>query len=467
MPSGIVWRHPSALGGRAVRFFDRFTRDELSAKVWWPMALLGLVALVASVPLANRAADQARADAAARATAVSIATLEPLLSAGAVAELPATARSIVAADPTVDTVRIWNAAHQLMVSSVAADHIRSGEALNDAELNRAMTDGADWVVTNRTMSGGEGPVTFNAYTLIESADGKVVTQFEAADAKVLSNVHRFWMWVRIAVGLGTLFVFALALLSMREPLARIGAGVPFYAESVPPGLRVIDAESAITLEQAGGRAKDRLASLQAKLDESERLRLRTEGELQQALTALRTGGQMAAPAEVPDAAPEPIRASRPSPEVAAAALEAAEQNKRARAAAAAEKQRAKAAAAAPAPPAIPVESSQTARPDEVTVTADDLRITTSVAPETEAEAEEDRGPEVVVPQREPAAVGTGSASSGPDADHAARDVLERLVAEPTEHQPADDTSDLRSRLARTAALKKPGSRERQESREDP
>ena len=50
--------------------------------------------------------------------------------------------------------------------------------------------------------------------------------------------------------------------------------------------------------------------------------------------------------------------------------------------------------------------------------------------------------------------------------HDARDVLERLVHEPVEHEPVDDTQDLRSRLARTAALKKPGSRERQESREE-
>ena len=66
-----------------LRFFDRFTRDEVSAKVWWPLALVGVVALVLSVPLANRAADRTRADAADWAAATSEATIEPLTSSGA------------------------------------------------------------------------------------------------------------------------------------------------------------------------------------------------------------------------------------------------------------------------------------------------------------------------------------------------------------------------------------------------
>jgi hypothetical protein len=45
----------------------------------------------------------------------------------------------------------------------------------------------------------------------------------------------------------------------------------------------------------------------------------------------------------------------------------------------------------------------------------------------------------------------------------ASDVLHRLVPDgDPEPEPADDPGDLRARLARTAALKKPGSRERQD-----
>jgi hypothetical protein len=449
-----------------VRFFDRFTRDEVSAKVWWPLALLGLIALVASVPLANRAADRARSDAATRAAAVSIATLQPLTSSGVSAsEVSAAASSIVAADPTLSAVRVWGASHQLLSSSDGADQIGSNEAMNDADIDRALSDGAIWLVTNRTMSGDAGPATYHAYTPIQSAGGgSVVTQFEAADSAILADVHHDWTWFRIVVGLATLFLFGLALLSMREPVARIGAGVPFYAENVPPWLRVLDVDRAIALEQAGDRAKDRLAGLQARLDESERLRLRAEGELQQALTALGTGGRKVEPAMlVPEAAP----ASRqsPSPEAAAAAVAAAEEKKRARAAAAEEKQRAKAAAAASkAARTVRAEPGPPARPDDVTIADEDLAIS-ATAGASEVDASEAPAV-VVVPEQQPAPVAAASSHTGADTDHEARDVLERLVPEPSEQQPVDDTSELRSRLARTAALKKPGSRERQESRED-
>ena len=453
-----------------MRFFDRFTRDEVSAKVWWPLALLGLIALVGSVPLANRAADQARIDAATSAAVVSKARIEPLTAAGAsTAEISAAASAIVAADPTWSAVRVWNTQHNLTVSSDSSDQLNSSEAMNDSDIDRALTAGAVWLVTNRTLSGDEGPATFDAYTAIKGTGGNVVTQFEALDATVLTDVHHFWMWFRIVAGLGTLFVFALALLSMREPLARIGAGVPFYPENVPPWLRVVDVDRAVALEQAGDRAKDRLAGLQARLEESERLRLKAEGELQQALTALGTRGRMPAPLVVPEAEP----ASGPSPEAAAAAA-AAEENKRARAAAAAEKQRAKAAAAeeqqqraGAAVAAAQPESTAPARPDDVTVRSDDLGITATPEPESEMEmGRHARSDVVVVPEPEPAPVTAGAASAAPAEDHDARDVLERLVHEPVEHEPVDDTQDLRSRLARTAALKKPGSRERQESREE-
>lgn len=444
--------------------FDRFTRDEVSAKIWWPLALLGVVALVLSVPLANRAADRARADAAERAAAVSAATFQPLTSRGASAtELSAAASSVVAADPTLSAVRVWGPQHQLLASSDNADTIGSEEAMNDTDIDRALSAGAVWLVTNRTLTGAEGPVTYEAYTAIQGTNGNVVTQFEAPDSTVLADVHHDWMWFRIVVGLGTVLLFALALLSMREPAARIGAGVPFYAENVPPWLQVMDADRAVALEQAGQRAKDRLAGLQARLDESERLRLKAEGDLQQALTALGTGGRIGAPVVVPEAVPT----GRPSPEAASAAVAAAEEKKRARAAAAEEKQRAKAAAAASAARHEPVPVPP-ARPDDVTVRTDELSITAAAETEPEVETGRHARSDAIVipePEPEPAEVAAG-ASRGAETGHEARDVLERLVPEPTEHEPADDTSDLRSRLARTAALKKPGSRERQESRED-
>ncbi len=76
-------------------------------------------------------------------------------------------------------------------------------------------------------------------------------------------------------------------------------------------------------------------------------------------------------------------------------------------------------------------------------------------------AAETRPEVVVVPSPAPAPVAAKAAGGSDDAT----EVLHRLVPEGESPEPLDDPADLRARLARTAALKKPGSRERQEERE--
>ena len=464
-----------------MRFLDRFTRDEVSAKIWWPLALLCIVALVASVPLANRAADNAREDASLRAAESSNASIEPLTSAGATAtDLAPVLEQLAASDPVVTAVRVWDAQHALFASSVPTDALGSAEALNDADIDAAIKDGRTWVLSDRLPTGDAGPVTYYAYTVIHGSGGSsVVTQFEAPDATLLTDVHQFWLAFRIAVGVAALLILALAGLSMREPVARIGTGVPFYPESVPPWLAVIDVDRAVALEQAGGRAKDRLIGLQQRLDESERQRLKAEGELQQALAAVSAGGRgmpvPSAPASTSAGAPR-----QPTPEAAAAAVAAAAAS--AKAAKARRTKKAVPAAAAdatepataepvvvPEPePAVPkppvaVEATPEPAPEPVGVTADDVTVS-SVPVETERDG--NGWPEVVVlPDPEPARHAAVAAGS-PDSDADVLDVLNRLVEPVGDPEPAgDDAGDMRARLARTAALKKPGSRERREERE--
>ncbi len=557
-----------------MRLLDRFTRDDVSAKVWWPMALVGVVALVLSVPLANRAAVQTRSDAATRAAAISVAAVQPLTSAGATSTaLTNSLHSIVDADPTLRAVRVWDASHLLVASSVKSDSIGSGEALNDADIDQALASGSTWLVTDRLPTGDAGPATFYAYSAIDGGSGSVVTQFEVADETLLADVHHDWLWFRILVGVGTLLLFGLAFLSMREPVAPIGAGVAFYPASVPPWLEVMDVDRAVALEQAGDRAKDRLVGLQHRLDESERLRLKAEGQLQQLLAAQGAGGRMPMPDVQPVVIPEaaPTRASAPpaivpaparplvldpTPEAAAAAVAAVEAKKRKRtsrtsatAEAPAKPKRTAAAgpeaklqpAPATEPAAKPRRAATKAKPaepqrattpaklvaepkpvaasapapvmpsaDSVTVVADDLSVTsaplppepasvgapipepgagaaaegkharrraTAAAPATRA-AEADPGPRdseawpevIVIPDQQPAATvaaPVGAASEqGSDSDRDVLDALNRLVPPTGEHTSEAEASDLRARLARTAALKKPGSRERQESRQE-
>jgi len=317
------------------------------------------------------------------------------------------------------------------------------------------------------------------------------------------------MAFRIVVAVAALLLLLLAGLSMREPVAKIGAEVPFYPESVPPWLAVIDVDRAVALEQAGDRAKDRLAGLQQRLDESERLRQAAEGELQQALTALSARRGM----PVPNAATlaKPTGAPRqPTPEAAAAAVAAAAASAKeaktrrakrgepapveARPEPAKTKSKPKPVptgsapavaarpepVAVPEPPAIVPEPAPTRastpapkrapepapkpapEPESVNVRADDVSIT--AAPEGAEHA--DTWPEVVVlPDPELARSGAAPAGS-PDSDATVLDVLNRLVEPVGDPGPAgDDIGDMRARLARTAALKKPGSRERREERE--
>ena len=64
---------------------------------------------------------------------------------------------------------------------------------------------------------------------------------------------------------------------------------------------------------------------------------------------------------------------------------------------------------------------------------------------------------VIVPELQPARTSSGKES--------ASDMLDRLVEPVTEHGPTEAPGDLRAKLARTAALKKPGSKERREADE--
>jgi hypothetical protein len=98
-----------------------------------------------------------------------------------------------------------------------------------------------------------------------------------------------------------------------------------------------------------------------------------------------------------------------------------------------------------------------------------VSVTETAAPSSPASSGAATPPEpwpevVVLPDPQPARV-TAAAAHGLDSDDAVLDVLHRLVPESETAEPLPDPGDLRARLARTAALKKPGSRERQEERD--
>ena len=180
-------------------------------------------------------------------------------------------------------------------------------------------------MTDRLPTGDPGPTTVHAYTKIDGPTGSPeVTEFEVSDAALLAQVHHDWNGYRIVAAAAFLLLFGLALLSMREPVADIGVGVPFYPATLPPNLAIVDAERAVVIEHQDDHVRQRVDSLQQRLDESERLRLKAEARLQQALTTLGTGGRNVPglPPEPPSSTALPTRAT-PGPRAKPALVEPA------------------------------------------------------------------------------------------------------------------------------------------------
>jgi len=476
-----------------MRFIDRFTLDDVSAKVWWPFAMVLLVLFVLTFPAEHRAVAARHRETAAVDAALSQRVIEPNVASALASSSITGSQSAVLAeevrdeilvnDTRIRAVRIWSPQHFLLWSSV--HEALDSASLNETDINAAIAAGGGptWVVTHRTPTNEPGPATFYSYTTIGGQS--LVAQFEYRDGTLTSDVRAAWLGYQIAIGLGLLLALTLALLSMREPATKIGTGVPFFAGSVPEDLALIEFDRAVAIEQAGDRIKERLASLQHKLEMSETARLRAEGRLQQALAALAQPGRRTV---MP--VPEPTPVSREvvevpefdeivaQPEPEAVAVAQAEPARAARGRSLVvpkKKERAPRRTSKPKPVAVPapkppapepvVETPQPepapivpppepAPPPEPITTPEPEPVPVAKAEPTDAGGQAEV---VMVPELQPA-----RASAGPES---ASDLLDRLVEPVADHGPSDAADDLRAKLARTAAIKKPGSKERREADE--
>jgi hypothetical protein len=481
-----------------LRFIDRFTRDDVSAKVWWPFTMLLLVALVLTFPGEHRAIDARHRATAATDAALGARVIGPLLAnapSGQITgdlsgQLTEEVRDeILANDARIRAIRLWNTSHQVVWSSVASEQLGVANALNDHDIDAAVAAAGapTWVTTDR--SPGNAPSATMYYAYAAQGGQPLVAQFEYLDSELTSDIRFSWLGYQIVLALGFCVSLAFALLSTREPIAKIGTGVPFYPESVPATMAVMDADRAVAIEQAAGRIKERVSGLQQRLDESEAARRRAEGDLQQALAALNTPGHrmpvpqrvIEPPAPVPAPTPEPVANERepvavaPEPEVAEpepVIVEAPEPVVEEPVVAVPEppaeprpKPKPRARPKPRAEPAPPPRVSEPVRPPEPAVIAPgpEKAPEPTIVPEPEPEpataasAEDTTLPDVVVvPELQPAE------SVPPSGQETASQLLDRLVEPVGPHEGDDEASDLRARLARTAAIKKPGSKERRE-----
>jgi hypothetical protein len=530
-----------------MRFIDRFTRDEFSAKVWWPFTMVLLVLFVLTFPAEHRAVDARHRETAVVDAALTRRVILPSVPPSASSSITGplgdvlteeVTDEILVNDPRIGAVRIWSPQHVLLWSDPHGA-LDSAQWLNDDDIDAATAAAGapTWLTTHRTPTNEPGPATFYSYTAFGSYAGfgaqPLIASFEYRDGPLTSDVRASWLGYQIAIGLGMLLAFGLSLLSMREPLAEIGTGVPFFPGSVPEDLTLMEVDRAVAIEQASDRIKERTASLQHKLEASEAARLRAEGRLQQALAALAQPGRRSG-MPVPEPTPvaqqvvkvprsEPIVA-QPEPEPEAVVVARVQRvpgpqgrslvPKKDRVSRRTSKRRPVAAPAPkpispkpvveapqpepvveapePAPQRPVVEKPKPALQRPVVETPEpapqrpvvetpqpepapivpppepapivpppDPIITPEPDPVSVAKVEpsDDGGsPEVVVvPELQP--VGT---PAGPES---ASDLLDRLVEPVPEHGSTEAPRDLRAKLARTAALKKPGSKERREADE--
>jgi hypothetical protein len=329
----------------------------------------------------------------------------------------------------------------------------------------------------------------------------------------LSDVRHTWLVDRLTVGLAALLALGFALASMREPVAPIGAGVQFYPESVPAGSAVIDEDERMDLELGGAHSRHRVQALESRLRESEEQRVKAEGELQRALSMLASSSSLpeaviprpsAKPAERPAVTIVPDMDSSSTPESTGEDPPPATRRRSpsSRAAASAEetqpnlvapttKPRSKTTkprrkpgsdlTPVPAPartvrtshdrilepePVTDPERVPLAAPEPIVASPDPVVIRPEV-PEQERQPNVAAVPHVDEPGRRPLPdaevfVLPDRPSPGRADDEDPAHVLERLVEPVGTHATSEvDPSVIRSRLARTAALKKPGGRARE------
>ncbi len=515
-----------------MRFIDRFTLDDVSAKVWWPFAMALLVLLVLTFPGEHRAVNARRSETASADAALAQRVIEPsIASAGTTAitgpladQLKQRVRDeILVNDPGIRAIRLWNTSDEVVWSSVPGEAVGVSGTLNDQPIKDAFAAGAPtFRTTDTTPDNAPSPTIYYAFSAI--GPQPLLAQFDYLDGQLAGDVGAAWLRYQIVLATGLLTVLCLALLSMREPKARIGTNVPFYPGSVPASLAVIEADRVAEIEQAGDRVKDRVGALQQKLEQSEAGRLRAEGKLQQALATLaihgyrlpatpETAADVAAAAiRVPEGTPSRPRVAEPTvprpepiappprePEPVAepttrrpepVAKEPARAPKPKRKPRTRPKPTAKPApkptrepepvASSPdplttaserapvlvrEPEAVTVPAPEPVtvpEPEPVTVPERELLAPVAASAEQEhepaappAEPKAEASPEVVVvPELEPA---TTSAK-----EESASELLDRLVEPVGSHELSDEASNFRARLARTAAIKKPGSKERRE-----
>lgn len=298
---------------------ERFTRDGASKYVWAGLALAALIGLAFAITTGGRAVDDERAASQGRAVRYVDQVLAPRLDghdlAAPISGLDDAVRRSILSDTRVSRIRIWSADGALLFSTDGSDRPGSNAGLNDPLLRVAEREGAITRSDFSDSGGADDPERSLLRTYIPLGT-TAVAEVDQTDAGTVGPVRTEWLSYQILAG-GMLLLFLVIIgLSLREPIEPINTGVPFAGSSIPGGFSLIDDDRLHAVHEVYRLASERVARLQAKLEESEEARRRLEGQVQQVLSkAGASGPRPAAPAAAPPVAEPPTPApARPAPQ---------------------------------------------------------------------------------------------------------------------------------------------------------
>jgi hypothetical protein len=271
---------------------QRFTRDGASRYVWAALALAAIVGLAFATTAGRRALDEERAISKERAVRFAEDELGPRLEDLSLStaitgrqeeELQTFVGRSILSDERVTRVRVWSSpGGALLFSTDDSFPPGSKASLNQAIIRQASREGPTIREGFSDTGGDEDPERslFRTYVPVAGA----VAEIDQADETTLSPVRSEWFrYQLLAAALVLLFLIMFAL-SLRDPIARINAGVPFPETSIPVGYSVIDDDRLHAVHEVYRLASERIARLQEKLSESEEDRRRLEGVIQRALS---------------------------------------------------------------------------------------------------------------------------------------------------------------------------------------
>jgi hypothetical protein len=294
---------------------QRFTRDGASRYIWAAVCLAAIVGLAFATTAGRRALDEERAASKQRAVGYVRDVLDTRLDNAALARLVQDQSSVslqalvdrsILTDKRVARVRIWWDDGTMLFSTGPNPPLRpGGKAGLNIDILKQASHGAITLSGWSDTGGAKDPERsyFRTYVPLTASD-TAIAEIDQTDRGTLAPIRSEWFRYQMLAGtLVLLFLFMLAL-SLRDPIARINAGVPFPASSIPLGYSVIDDDRLNAVHEVYRLASERIARLQEKIAESEEDRRRLEGVIQRALSKVSSDSDAPAPSEAGASTPQ-------------------------------------------------------------------------------------------------------------------------------------------------------------------